>query len=116
MAQPISGVSLANEQRALVQALAHTAAAASAGITRAAQPATPAGQPSFAALMNNAVNSVNHLQHSAATQQHAVVTGQSDDLAGAMVESQKASIAFSAMTQVRNKLTRALDDIMNTPL
>ncbi|MEY8713328.1 flagellar hook-basal body complex protein FliE [Mangrovibacter phragmitis] len=116
MAQPISGVSLADEQRALVQALAQTAATASAGITRAAQPATQAGQPSFTALMNNAVNSVNQLQHSAATQQHAVATGQSDDLAGAMVESQKASIAFSAMTQVRNKLTRALDDIMNTPL
>ncbi|WP_226572847.1 flagellar hook-basal body complex protein FliE [Mangrovibacter yixingensis] len=116
MAQHLSGVSPVDGQRALVEALAQTATAASSGISSATQPTNPAGQPSFAALMNNAINSVNQLQHSAAIQQHAVTTGQSDDLAGAMVESQKASIAFSAIIQVRNKLTRALDDIMNTPL
>jgi flagellar hook-basal body complex protein FliE len=33
-----------------------------------------------------------------------------------MIESQKASVAFSAMMQVRNKLTTALDEVMNTPL
>ena len=42
--------------------------------------------------------------------------GLSDDLAGAMIESQKASVAFSAMMQVRNKLTTALDEVMNIPL
>ena len=42
--------------------------------------------------------------------------GTSDDLTGAMIESQKASVAFSAMLQVRNKLTQAFDDVLNTPL
>ncbi|EIT50098.1 flagellar hook-basal body complex FliE family protein [Yersinia pestis PY-101] len=42
--------------------------------------------------------------------------GISDDLTGTMLASQKASVAFSAMVQVRNKLTSALDDVMNTAL
>ena len=46
----------------------------------------------------------------------AVDSGQSDDLAGAMIESQKASVAFSALLQVRNKLTTAFDDVMRMPL
>jgi len=33
-----------------------------------------------------------------------------------MLESQKASVAFSAMVQVRNKLTTALDEVMNIAL
>ena len=45
-----------------------------------------------------------------------VDSGKSDDLAGAMIESQKASVAFSAMVQVRNKLTTALDEVMNIAL
>ncbi|WP_151995099.1 flagellar hook-basal body complex protein FliE [Buttiauxella massiliensis] len=68
---------------------------------------------SFSQMMNEAVNRVDAIQHSAAAQQIAVETGISDDLTGAMVESQKASVAFSAMVQVRNKLTSALDEVMN---
>lgn len=45
-----------------------------------------------------------------------VDSGRSDDLAGAMIESQKASVAFSALLQVRNKLTTAFDDVMRMPL
>lgn len=68
---------------------------------------------SFSQMMNEAVNRVDAMQHSASAQQIAVETGLSDDLTGAMVESQKASVAFSAMVQVRNKLTSALDEVMN---
>lgn len=68
---------------------------------------------SFSQMMNEAVQGVDAMQHSAAARQTAVETGLSDDLTGAMVESQKASVAFSAMVQVRNKLTSALDDVMN---
>ena len=42
--------------------------------------------------------------------------GASDDLVGAMVESQKASVAFSALMQVRNKVTGAFEEVMRMPL
>lgn len=71
---------------------------------------------SFSQVFNRAINHVDALQHGAAARQKAVEMGQSDDLAGAMIESQKASVAFSAMMQVRNKLTSALDEVMNIPL
>lgn len=71
---------------------------------------------SFSQALNGAINNVDALQHSASAKQQAIEMGQSDDLAGAMIESQKASVAFSAMMQVRNKLTSALDEVMNIPL
>lgn len=71
---------------------------------------------SFAQVFNGAINNVDALQHSASARQKAIELGQSDDLAGAMIESQKASVAFSAMMQVRNKLTSALDEVINIPL
>jgi flagellar hook-basal body complex protein FliE len=33
-----------------------------------------------------------------------------------MIEVQKASLAFRAMTEVRNKLVQAYQDVMNMPL
>ena len=38
------------------------------------------------------------------------------DLAQVMVASQKSSVAFQAMTQVRNKLITAYEDIMKMPI
>ncbi|CFQ54135.1 flagellar hook-basal body complex protein FliE [Yersinia frederiksenii] len=71
---------------------------------------------SFSQVFNHAINSVDNLQHVASNQQTAMDMGISDDLTGTMLASQKASVAFSAMVQVRNKLTTALDEVMNTAL
>jgi flagellar hook-basal body complex protein FliE len=72
--------------------------------------------PSFSRVFNSAINSVDNLQHVASDKQTAMDMGISDDLTGTMLASQKASVAFSAMVQVRNKLTSALDEVMNTGL
>ncbi|WP_016593177.1 flagellar hook-basal body complex protein FliE, partial [Yersinia pestis] len=71
---------------------------------------------SFSQVLNGAIKSVDQLQHVASEKQTAMDMGISDDLTGTMLASQKASVAFSAMVQVRNKLTSALDDVMNTAL
>ncbi len=71
---------------------------------------------SFSQVLNGAIKSVDQLQHVASEKQTAMGMGISDDLTGTMLASQKASVAFSAMVQVRNKLTSALDDVMNTAL
>ncbi|MGH8314875.1 MAG: flagellar hook-basal body complex protein FliE, partial [Steroidobacterales bacterium] len=38
------------------------------------------------------------------------------DIAQVMIEVQKAGLAFRAMTEVRNKLVQAYQDVMNMPL
>jgi flagellar hook-basal body complex protein FliE len=38
------------------------------------------------------------------------------DLSDVMIASQKASVSFQAMTQVRNKLVQAYQDIMQMPV
>ncbi|AJJ10324.1 flagellar hook-basal body complex protein FliE [Yersinia rohdei] len=72
--------------------------------------------PAFSQVFKGAINSVDNLQHVASNKQTAMDMGISDDLTGTMLASQKASVAFSAMVQVRNKLTTALDEVMNTAL
>lgn len=121
----ITAIGIPASQQLMLERLRHTAAAASSGAVGdaafIAPGATLSGVPgardlSFSQVLNNAIDNVDALQHSAGAKQKAIELGQSDDLAGAMIESQKASVAFSAMMQVRNKLTTALDEVMNTPL
>lgn len=78
---------------------------------------SPASEPqgftdSFAASLR----AIDAQQHKASSAVAAVERGQSDDLVGAMVDSQKASVAFSALLQVRNKLATAFDDVIKMPL
>jgi len=70
----------------------------------------------FMAAMKSAVDRVNTDQNNAARLTAAVDTGQSDDLVGAMVASQKAGLSFSALMQVRNKLMSGFDEIMRLAL
>ena len=66
--------------------------------------------------MRDVVGRVNEQQNIASSLMTAVDAGQSDDLVGAMVASQKAGLSFSALMQVRNKLMTGFDDIMRMPL
>ncbi|QGZ29326.1 flagellar hook-basal body complex protein FliE [Stutzerimonas stutzeri] len=78
----------------------------------------PASQtaPDAGGLFMAAMRSVDAQQHHASAAVAAVDSGKSDDLVGAMIDSQKASVSFSALLQVRNKLTTAFDDVMRMPL
>lgn len=66
----------------------------------------------FADLLKRAVRSTDAQQHYADDLVTAVETGLSDDLVGAMLASQQASLSFSTMIQVRNKVMSAFDDII----
>ena len=82
-----------------------------------AQVFTEASQSAdFAGAFKQVIQAVDAQQHQSSAAMEAVDSGQSDDLVGAMIESQKASVAFSALMQVRNKLTTAFDEVMRTPL
>ena len=68
---------------------------------------------SFHQVMRNALEHVDSLQQAASIRQNAVSSGESDDLAGAMLASQQASLSFSALVQVRNKVASGVNDLMN---
>jgi flagellar hook-basal body complex protein FliE len=70
----------------------------------------------FGKTLENIVHAVDNQQQHADALTTAVGRGKSDDLVGAMIESQKASVSFSALLQVRNKLTGAFEEIMRTQM
>lgn len=81
-------------------------------------PASPAaqqvssGQPGFLQTFEAAVLSVDARSQVASQRMQAVDAGQSDDLVGAMLASQEASLSFSMLMQVRNKVMGAVDEIV----
>ncbi|ARD20644.1 MULTISPECIES: flagellar hook-basal body complex protein FliE [Shewanella] len=72
--------------------------------------------PSFTELMEQKVAAVNTDQNTSSALMRAVDSGESDDLVGAMVASQKASLSFATMIQIRNRLVQAFDDVMKMPI
>ncbi|MBB3221425.1 flagellar hook-basal body complex protein FliE [Pseudoduganella umbonata] len=71
---------------------------------------------SFAQAMMSAVSSVNAADRAAGEKMADVDAGRSDDLVGAMLASQEASLSFSMLMQVRNKVMGAVDELIKLPL
>ena len=75
------------------------------------------GASSFADLLGQAVNKVADTQQASSQLAGAFEMGKSGvDLTDVMISSQKASVSFQALTQVRNKLVQAYQDIMQMPV
>ncbi|WP_166260833.1 flagellar hook-basal body complex protein FliE [Marinobacter salicampi] len=73
--------------------------------------------PGFSDMLSQAVGKVNDLQQTAGDMRTAYETGDPTmDLARVMIASQKASVSFEALTQVRNRVVRAYEDVMNMPV
>ena len=86
--------------------------ARASGISEA--PAAAAQPSDFANLMKNSVDHVASMQNQATALADAYEGGdKSVDLTKVMLEVQKASLAFRAMTEVRNKLVDAYQAVMN---
>ncbi len=72
---------------------------------------------SFRELMSDAVNSVNSLQKTTGQLRTAYEQGQPGvDITDVMIASQKSSVSFQAMVEVRNKVVEAYRDVMNMPV
>lgn len=79
--------------------------------------ADKAEKSGFADMLKEAVNSVNDAQQKSAELQEAFQMGDPEvDITQVMIQMQKASVSFEAMTQVRNRLVSAYQDIMNMPI
>lgn len=76
-----------------------------------------AASPDFASLMRQAIDQVNTEQQKAKQLKEGLELGEPGvELSEVMVQAQKASLAFQAMTQVRNKLVEAYKDVMSMPM
>lgn len=72
--------------------------------------------PKFETAMSDALKSVSGVQGTASAATAAYERGDTHDLASVMIARQKASIAFEATLQVRNRLLGAYKDVMSMPL
>lgn len=105
-----------------VMALRAEILAKSASLRQAAAPEAPSRLdhpgtgPGFATAMQDALRAVSAVQDEAGAAAAAYERGETQDLASVMIARQKASIAFEATLQVRNRLLGAYKDVMNLPL
>ena len=78
----------------------------------------PTGETaSFGEVMKSALETVNGLQQRSSSMAQAFERGDPGvDIAAVMVASQKSGLAFQAVTEVRNRLVRAYQDVMNMPV
>ena len=69
--------------------------------------------PNFGELMQQAVNQVNETQMQASSLTQAFEMGENIDLSQVMLAVNKSRVSFEALTQVRNKILSAYQDVMN---
>jgi flagellar hook-basal body complex protein FliE len=82
-------------------------------------PTTAAGAApaDFGSVLKASIGEVNSLQRSASALATAFEQGQPGlDITRVMVEAQKATLAFRAMSEVRNRLVSAYQEVMNMPI
>lgn len=79
--------------------------------------AAGSGAAEFASVLKTSIGEVNSLQQNASALASAFEQGQPGvDITRVMVEAQKASLAFRAMSEVRNRLVNAYQEVMNMPI
>ncbi|GIX07167.1 MAG: flagellar hook-basal body complex protein FliE [Candidatus Poribacteria bacterium] len=74
------------------------------------------GGRSFLETLEASIQEVNRLQQEADRAIQDLVTGESSDVAQTMIAVQKASLSFQLMTQVRNKIVQAYEEVMRMPV
>ncbi|MDH3615287.1 MAG: flagellar hook-basal body complex protein FliE [Gammaproteobacteria bacterium] len=81
------------------------------------QTVAPPGANDFGDMLKSTLNAVNDTQQHASDLKIGFANGTTDkSLAEVMIASQKADLSFRAVTEVRNKLVSAYQDIMNMPV
>lgn len=80
------------------------------GVQRTAEPSQ------FQEMLSRALNNINSTQLESGRLSDGFVRGEHQDLVAVMVASQKASVSFQALNQVRNRVVTAYQDVMNMPI
>lgn len=108
----IQGTAL-NQMMADLHALQASASGGSLSATAVTSSSPASDTPSFSDMLGQAINQVHQNQQVSSQLASAFEMGQSGvDLTEVMVASQKSTVSFEALTQVRNKLVQAYQDVM----
>ena len=74
------------------------------------------GPPNLFTAVQNAIDNVNDAQRRSAALQEAYDRGEDVPMTDVVLAMQKSSLAFEATLQVRNKVMKAYEEIMNMPV
>lgn len=70
----------------------------------------------FSEILDGALHHVSGLEHEADQMRTDYELGLSSDLVGTMIASEKASLSFQAVVQVRNRVVSAYETVFNMPV
>lgn len=76
----------------------------------------PNQRDDFHQMFKAALTSVNEAQQASGRLTEQFVRGETKDLVEVMVQMQKANVSMQALTQVRNRMVTAYQEIMNMPI
>ncbi len=79
-------------------------------------PTPEIGKPSFGDAIKTAVVQTNEVQQYASSLREAYDRGEDVPLTDVVLAMQKSSLAFEATLQIRNKVLKAYEDILNMPV
>jgi len=105
-----------------IQSMLQTLRSYQAQATQGAQDAAPSAEAKattksgFSDLVNGAIEQVNGYQLESRRLQEAYERGEDLPLTDVVLGMQKSSIAFEATLQIRNKVLKAYEDILNMPV
>jgi flagellar hook-basal body complex protein FliE len=77
---------------------------------------SPVEGTGFGQAVKDAISAVNQTQHASRARAEAYERGEEIPLAEVVLGMQKASLAFEATLQIRNKVLKAYEDILNMPV
>jgi len=112
----IDRISNANVQSMLEVLRSYQSQATGTAGSTAEPAATKVGQPTFFDSVKNALDKVNDTDNKAGALSDAYDRGEEVPLTEVVLSMQKASLAFEATLQVRNKVMKAYEEIMNMPV
>ena len=112
----IDRTSAANIQSMLetIRAYQSQAATGARGLEETTAPKTH--MPSFTDSVKNIIDQVNDAQTKSTSLQEAYQRGEDVPLTDVVLGMQKSSLAFEATLQVRNKVLKAYEEILNMPV
>lgn len=113
---PAGSPTSAGAVRAMLDAMRTLEADATGGIGKTSGPQGAAPAPGFADAVSHAVRQVNGAQVQAQSLQGAYQRGEGVPLTDVVLGMHRASLAMEATMQVRNKVMKAYEDMLNMPL
>ncbi len=109
-------MSPASIQSMLQTLRAHQAQASALPSIDSTNTGSEVGKAGFGSLMSGALSQVNEIQVQSSNMRAAYDRGEDIALTDVVLGMQKSSLAFEATLQVRNKVLKAYEDILNMPV